>query len=125
MGLDHELVDFGIADAVQLGLVHSLNQPSGNVTGVTFLTTELMAKRLELLRELIPQATTVAYLADQRSSEEMLRDTLAAAGAVGGGRARAGPCCRGRPQRSRLRTGLLHFCGTPSRGARCRSQSAV
>ena len=73
------------ADPVRLGLVDSLNRPGGNVTGVTFLTTELMAKRLELLRELIPQATTIAYLADQRSvtSEEMLRDTLAAAGVLG------------------------------------------
>jgi putative ABC transport system substrate-binding protein len=74
------------ADAVRLGLVASLNRPGGNVTGVTFLTTELMAKRLELLRELIPQATTVAYLADLRSpvtGPEMLRDTLAAAGVLG------------------------------------------
>jgi putative ABC transport system substrate-binding protein len=76
------VVVFG-ADPVGLGLVVSLNRPGGNVTGVTFLTTELMPKRLELLRELIPQATTVAYLADQRSSEEMLRDTLAAASVLG------------------------------------------
>ena len=71
------------ADPVRLGLVASLNRPGGNVTGVTFLTTELMAKRIELLRELIPQATTVAYLADQRSVPEMLRDTLAAGGVLG------------------------------------------
>jgi putative tryptophan/tyrosine transport system substrate-binding protein len=73
------------ADAVRLGLVTSLNRPGGNVTGVTFLTTELAAKRLELLRELIPQATTVAYLADLRSvsGEEMLHDTLGVAGVLG------------------------------------------
>ena len=73
------------ADPVRLGLVDSLNRPAGNVTGVTFLTTELMEKRLELLRELVPQAATIAYLADQRTgtSEEMLRDTLAAAGVLG------------------------------------------
>jgi putative ABC transport system substrate-binding protein len=73
------------ADPVRLGLVANLNRPGGNVTGVTFLTTELAAKRLELLRELIPQATTVAYLADLRSvsGEEMLHDTLAAAGVLG------------------------------------------
>ena len=73
------------SDPVRLGLVASLNRPGGNVTGVTFLTTELMPKRLELLRELIPQATTLAYLADLRFvlGQEMLRDTLAAAGVLG------------------------------------------
>jgi ABC-type uncharacterized transport system substrate-binding protein len=73
------------SDPVRLGLVASLNRPGGNVTGVTFLTTELMPKRLELLRELIPQATTLAYLADLRFvlGHEMLRDTLAAAGVLG------------------------------------------
>jgi putative ABC transport system substrate-binding protein len=69
------------ADAVRLGLVASLNRPGGKLTGVTFLTTELMAKRLELLRELIPQASTVAYLTDLRSvlGQEMLHDALACA----------------------------------------------
>jgi putative tryptophan/tyrosine transport system substrate-binding protein len=73
------------SDPLRLGLVSSLNRPGGNVTGVTFLTTELMPKRLELLRELIPQATTLAYLADLRFvlGQEMLRDTLAAAGVLG------------------------------------------
>ncbi len=73
------------ADPVQLGLVESLNRPGGNVTGVTFLTTELMAKRLEVLCELVPQATTIGYLADPRSpsSEGMLRDTLEGAGVLG------------------------------------------
>jgi putative ABC transport system substrate-binding protein len=78
------VIVFG-ADPVRLGLISSLNQPGGNVTGVTFLTTELMAKRIELLRELVPQVTTVAYLADPRSgaSEGMLGETLAAADALG------------------------------------------
>jgi putative ABC transport system substrate-binding protein len=73
------------SDPVRLGLIDSLNRPGGNVTGVTFLTTELMPKRLDLLRELIPQATTLAYLADLRfeMGQEMLRDTLAAAGVLG------------------------------------------
>jgi putative ABC transport system substrate-binding protein len=73
------------SDPVRLGLVASLNRPGGNITGVTFLTSELMAKRLDLLRELVPQATTVAYLADTRfiTSQEMLRDMLAAAATLG------------------------------------------
>ena len=47
---------------VELGFVSGLNQPGGNVTGVSFLTNELAAKRLELLRELVPAATSVGLL---------------------------------------------------------------
>ena len=73
------------SNPVELGLVTSLSRPGGNVTGVTVLTTELMAKRLDLLRELVPQATTVAYLADARSvlGQGMLHDMLAAAATLG------------------------------------------
>jgi putative ABC transport system substrate-binding protein len=54
-------------DPVALGLVTSLNRPSGNVTGVTILGVELTAKRLDLLRELTPQATRFFALVNPRS----------------------------------------------------------
>jgi putative tryptophan/tyrosine transport system substrate-binding protein len=58
-------VVFGIAgDPVGLGLVASLNRPGGNVTGVTSLNAEVVPKRLELLRELLPSITAIALLID-------------------------------------------------------------
>ena len=71
-------------DPVKLGLVASLNQPGGNVTGVTILSGALTAKRLELLRELRPQAS-VACLVNPSSPEAktQLADIREAAGRRG------------------------------------------
>jgi putative tryptophan/tyrosine transport system substrate-binding protein len=49
-------------DPVELGLVASFNRPGGNVTGVNMLNVTLAEKRLELVRELVPQATVIAIL---------------------------------------------------------------
>jgi putative tryptophan/tyrosine transport system substrate-binding protein len=74
------------SDYVQAGIVGSLSRPAGNITGVALLDDQLTAKRLGLLRELVPQATTVAYLTpDLRvgTASDMLHDMLAAASTLG------------------------------------------
>jgi putative tryptophan/tyrosine transport system substrate-binding protein len=59
------------SDPVAFGLVASLNRPGGNVTGVGFMTVEIGAKRLGLLRELIPKADVMAVLVNATVSEGM------------------------------------------------------
>lgn len=72
-------------DPVQTGLVASLNSPGGNVTGATFLTANLGAKRLGLLRELVPGAGVVALLAnpDKSVGQVQIKDVTEAARAIG------------------------------------------
>jgi putative ABC transport system substrate-binding protein len=77
---------FGIAqDPVAAGLVASLARPGGQLTGVNFVSAELAAKRLELLRELAATSTRVAVLVNPAgpSPEVTLRDVEAAARAMG------------------------------------------
>ena len=50
------------ADPVRIGLVDSLNRPGGNLTGINLMLAEMAGKRLELLLELVPAATSIAYL---------------------------------------------------------------
>ena len=72
-------------DPVKLGLVESLARPGGNATGVNFFTNELVAKRMGLLRELLPAAARVAVLVNPSDiiSDRIVGDARAAANAAG------------------------------------------
>jgi hypothetical protein len=72
-------------DPVREGLVASLNRPGGNLTGVSFITVELGAKQLGLLRELRPGVMRIAVLADPKfpTTERFVSDVRAAASAMG------------------------------------------
>ena len=72
-------------DPVKLGLVASMNRPGGNVTGFTGIGNALTAKRLEVLRDLVPQAETIAFLVNptNQNAESDTQDVQAAARAIG------------------------------------------
>jgi putative tryptophan/tyrosine transport system substrate-binding protein len=72
-------------DPVELGFVAALNRPGGNITGVTQLSVEVASKRLQLMHELVPMATTIAVLFNPTypSAETQLRDMRAAARTLG------------------------------------------
>jgi putative ABC transport system substrate-binding protein len=72
-------------DPVRLGLVASLGRPGGNVTGLNLFSGEMTAKRLEILRELLPTATRIAVLVNPTgpNAETTLRDVPPAASAMG------------------------------------------
>jgi putative tryptophan/tyrosine transport system substrate-binding protein len=71
-------------DPVRLGLVASLARPGGNLTGINFFAAELAAKRLELLREMVPAAARVGVLVDPAFllTESLVRDAETAAGVM-------------------------------------------
>ena len=72
-------------DPVTLGLVASLARPGGNLTGINILSGELAAKRLDLLREMVPGAARIAVLVNPANvmTENALRDVAAAARVMG------------------------------------------
>jgi len=70
-------------DPVEIGLVASLSRPSGNMTGVTFISAELAAKRLELLKEVVPQASRVAVLWNPAHVDLEFKNLEPAARAIG------------------------------------------
>jgi putative ABC transport system substrate-binding protein len=73
-----------VSDPVSAGLVTSLNRPGGNITGVSLLSSELMPKRLQMLRELIPQAKTCAVLINPRIPDIEVATRAALQTAAGG-----------------------------------------
>jgi putative ABC transport system substrate-binding protein len=80
------IVFVGGADPVRNGLVNSLSRPGGNVTGVTFIFEELAGKRLDLMRELMPQARTIGYLVGSQkntANQELTSNMIAAGRALG------------------------------------------
>ena len=80
------IVFFVGADPLQLGLVTNLSRPGGNVTGVTSLNSELIAKRVELLHEAVPGATSVALLVNPTNpmlTEPAINDAQAATRSLG------------------------------------------
>jgi putative tryptophan/tyrosine transport system substrate-binding protein len=80
------IVFLATEDPVKLGFVASLARPGGNATGINFYSGELTAKRLELLREVVPAATRVAVLVNPTNpltTESTLRDVQSAARAMG------------------------------------------
>jgi putative ABC transport system substrate-binding protein len=74
------------ADPVKIGLVSNLARPDGNLTGITTLSAELSAKRLQLMRELIPSATSIGFLVNPTNpvaAEPDTREMQRAARALG------------------------------------------
>ena len=92
-------------DPIEAGLVTSMSQPPGNLTGVTIFLGELLPKRLELLRELVPSATLIGVLLNPNNpnSEARSRDVQEAARTIG---QRIPPCSGG--QRTRFRFSVLN-----------------
>jgi putative ABC transport system substrate-binding protein len=72
-------------DPVETGLVASLNKPGGNITGISLLTAALEAKRLGLLREILPNPATIAVLVNPKypGAAEQLRDLEGSARQIG------------------------------------------
>jgi putative ABC transport system substrate-binding protein len=63
------IVAISAFDLVQYGFVASLNRPGGNLTGFTFMSHELTGKRLGLLHEMVPEATTIGFLIDNNAEQ--------------------------------------------------------
>ena len=74
-----------VDDPVRVGLVASLNQPGGNITGMSFLNFEIIGKSAQLLKELVPAAAAIAYLVNPSSpsAENYAKQVPTVASALG------------------------------------------
>jgi ABC-type uncharacterized transport system substrate-binding protein len=90
------------ADPVEVGIVASLNQPGGNVTGVSFLANSLLPKQFELLHETVPRTASIGFLVNPNNpnAESDTRDVRAAASTLG--RKLSETVCRSSRHRQRL-----------------------
>jgi putative tryptophan/tyrosine transport system substrate-binding protein len=72
-------------DPVKFGLVASLNEPGGNLTGMTLMTSEIVGKQLQLLHEMVPEVTTFGFLSDPltRTAEDLTNSLVAASRVLG------------------------------------------
>jgi putative tryptophan/tyrosine transport system substrate-binding protein len=79
------IVFSAVNDAVEVGLVTSLNRPGGNISGMSILTAELTAKNVELLKELVPGATVMGYLVNPSNPAAKIyaKPAVTAASALG------------------------------------------
>jgi putative ABC transport system substrate-binding protein len=85
MSANDPIVFSAASDPVEIGLVPSLNQPGGNVTGMALFSASLGTKRLELMKELMPNAGVIGYLLNpaHQKSEIETKSVVAAARALG------------------------------------------
>ena len=109
-------------DPVRLGVVQSLARPGGNATGIIFLTADLMPKRFELLRELVPQARQVALMVNPNtpSAREQVEGSQAFARAAVSACTSSMPAAKARSMpgwpRSRC-AGRMRCCSAPTRSS--------
>ena len=91
-------VVFGSGDPVEAGLVASLARPGRNMTGISFMTTDLVGKRIELLKELAPKARRIAVVADPQHAGHSIERSVAEAAARSQGLEFAYHECRDRAE---------------------------
>ena len=116
------IVFTGGSDPVKYGLVDSLARPGGNATGAINFSPVVTAKRLELLRELLPTESTIAVLLNPTDPNN---EAATEGGSRGSPRYRTSNSCRKCRQRARLRRGLCGNRATSSFRAICHCRPVV